>query len=136
MSRDHDEMLTVLHERAPYAEIVLEPLDKTIDSAAGAHGSARFVGLYDSSRNHSVCDSGKWVEAIGVSRPADETPRPPTAPRHDAEGRFQMSRHRPRCGSSRPRRPQRSKAGRTAVSTSELQTPVTEHFRHTPWRTP
>ncbi|MGN5379490.1 hypothetical protein ACQ4WX_26075 [Streptomyces lasalocidi] len=80
MSRDHDEMLTVLHERAPYAEIVLEPLDKTIDSAAGAHGSARFVGLYDSSRNHSVCDSGKWVEAIGVSLARRRDPSPANRP--------------------------------------------------------
>ncbi|MFF4569170.1 SGNH/GDSL hydrolase family protein [Streptomyces sp. NPDC001410] len=101
-SRDYDEMLTVLHERAPHAKIlavgyptvipkdtskcryndleqfgsitqgdldwlrqdVLEPLNNVIEKSAGTHDSARFVDLYDSSRNHSVCDTGKWVEGI------------------------------------------------------------------------
>ncbi|MFE2536020.1 SGNH/GDSL hydrolase family protein [Streptomyces sp. NPDC059371] len=43
---------------------VLEPLNKAIEKSAGAHGSATFVDLYDSTRNHSVCDAGKWVEGI------------------------------------------------------------------------
>ncbi|MER6105609.1 SGNH/GDSL hydrolase family protein [Streptomyces sp. NPDC001832] len=43
---------------------VLEPLNKAIEKSVGAHDSARFVDLYDSSRNHSVCDTGKWVEGI------------------------------------------------------------------------
>ncbi|ANP49440.1 lysophospholipase L1-like esterase [Streptomyces griseochromogenes] len=101
-SRDYDEMLTVLHERAPHAKIltvgyptvipedtskcryndleqfgpitqgdldwlrqdVLQPLNKVIEKSAGTHDSARFVDLYDSSRHHSVCDTGKWVEGI------------------------------------------------------------------------
>jgi lysophospholipase L1-like esterase len=102
VSQDYDEMLTVLHERAPHAKIlavgyptvvpsdtskcryndlqqfgsitrgdldwlrtdVLEPLNQTIEKAVGDHDAARFVDLYDSSRNHSVCDTGKWVEGI------------------------------------------------------------------------
>ncbi|MFJ9341994.1 SGNH/GDSL hydrolase family protein [Streptomyces sp. NPDC101733] len=102
VSDDYDEMLTVLHERAPHAKIlsvgyptviprdtstceygnleqfatitrgdlgwlrtdVLEALDKTIEKSAGALDAARFVNLYDSSRNHSVCDSRTWVEGI------------------------------------------------------------------------
>ncbi|MFI8261829.1 SGNH/GDSL hydrolase family protein [Streptomyces sp. NPDC085665] len=43
---------------------VLEPLNRTIEKSAGAHGSADFVDLYDSTRNHSVCDAGKWVEGV------------------------------------------------------------------------
>ncbi|MGW1463363.1 SGNH/GDSL hydrolase family protein [Streptomyces sp. NPDC002308] len=43
---------------------VLEPLNKVIEKSADSHGSATFVNLYDSSRNHSVCDSGKWVEGL------------------------------------------------------------------------
>ncbi|MFE5541226.1 SGNH/GDSL hydrolase family protein [Streptomyces sp. NPDC056492] len=43
---------------------VLEPLNKTIEKSAGAHGSADFVDLYDSTRHHSVCDAGKWVEGV------------------------------------------------------------------------
>ncbi|GGV89104.1 lipase [Streptomyces gelaticus] len=102
VGRDYDEMLTVLHERAPHAKIltvgyptvipkdtskcqynnleqfgsitqgdldwlrqdVMEPLNQIIEKSAGAHDAARFVDLYDSSRNHSVCDTGKWVEGI------------------------------------------------------------------------
>lgn len=102
VSSDYDEMLTVLHERAPHAKIlavgyptvipkdtskcryndleqfgsitqgdldwlrtdVLEPLNNTIEKSAGTLDAAAFVNLYDSSRNHSVCDSGKWVEGI------------------------------------------------------------------------
>ncbi|MEU5534684.1 SGNH/GDSL hydrolase family protein [Streptomyces sp. NPDC020362] len=102
VSRDYDQMLATLHERAPHAKIlavgyptvipkdtskcryndlhqflsitrgdldwlrqdVLEPLNKAIDKAAGAHRSTTFVNLYDSSQNHSVCDAGKWVEGI------------------------------------------------------------------------
>lgn len=43
---------------------VLEPLNRTIEKSAGTHTAASFVDLYDSSRNHSVCDSGKWVEGV------------------------------------------------------------------------
>ncbi|WP_107085366.1 SGNH/GDSL hydrolase family protein [Streptomyces maremycinicus] len=102
VSRDYDEMLTVLRERAPHAKVlavgyptvipedtakcryndleqfgpvtqgdlnwlrtdVLEPLNKVIEKSAGTHDSVGFVNLYDSSRNHSVCDAGKWVEGI------------------------------------------------------------------------
>lgn len=102
VSSDYDEMLTVLHERAPHAKIltvgyptvipqdttkcqygsleqfgsitqgdldwlrtdVLEPLNQTIEKSTGTLDAARFVDLYDSSQNHSVCDSGKWVEGI------------------------------------------------------------------------
>ncbi|MFG2881747.1 SGNH/GDSL hydrolase family protein [Streptomyces sp. NPDC048297] len=102
VSRDYDEMLTVLHERAPHAKIlsvgyptvvpqdtstcryndlaqfgpitqgdldwlrqdVLEPLNQAIEKSAGTHTDASYVNLYDSSRNHSVCDAGKWVEGV------------------------------------------------------------------------
>ncbi len=102
VSRDYDEMLTVLHERAPHAKIlavgyptvvpedtskcryndleqfgsitpgdldwlrkdVLEPLNQVIDKSAATHDAATFVDLYDSSRNHSVCDTGKWIEGL------------------------------------------------------------------------
>ncbi|MEU9990642.1 SGNH/GDSL hydrolase family protein [Streptomyces sp. NPDC048045] len=102
VSREYDQMLTTLHERAPHAKIlsvgyptvipkdtskcryndrhqflsitqgdldwfrqdVLEPLNKAIEKSAGKQSSAAFVDLYDSSRNHSVCDAGKWVEGI------------------------------------------------------------------------
>ncbi|MFI6288479.1 SGNH/GDSL hydrolase family protein [Streptomyces sp. NPDC051018] len=102
VSRDYDEMLTVLHERAPHAKIlavgyptvipedtskcqynnwehfgsitqgdldwlrkdVLEPFNKVVEKSVGAHDAARFVDLYDSSLNHSVCDTGKWVEGV------------------------------------------------------------------------
>ncbi|MEU1943559.1 SGNH/GDSL hydrolase family protein [Streptomyces sp. NPDC020125] len=101
-SRDYDEMLTALHERAPHAKIlavgyptvipkdtskcryndleqfasitpgdldwlrqdVMEPLNKVIEKSVATHDAARFVDLYDSSQNHSVCDTGKWVEGI------------------------------------------------------------------------
>ncbi|MGA4841265.1 SGNH/GDSL hydrolase family protein [Streptomyces sp. G45] len=43
---------------------VLEPLNQTIEKSTGTQDAASFVDLYDSSRNHSVCDSGKWVEGI------------------------------------------------------------------------
>ncbi|MEH0422691.1 SGNH/GDSL hydrolase family protein [Streptomyces sp. B21-083] len=107
VSGDYDEMLEVLHERAPHAKIlavgyptvipkdtskcryndleqfasitqgdldwlrtdVLEPLNQVIEKSAGALDAARFVNLYASSHNHSVCDSGKWVEGI-ISPPA------------------------------------------------------------------
>lgn len=43
---------------------VLEPLNAAIEKSADAHTSATFVNLYDSSQNHSVCDSAKWVEGV------------------------------------------------------------------------
>ncbi|MEV6395498.1 SGNH/GDSL hydrolase family protein [Streptomyces sp. NPDC051907] len=48
-------------------EDVLEPLNKAIEKSASAHEAASFVDLYDSSRNHSVCDAGKWVEGVLAS---------------------------------------------------------------------
>lgn len=45
---------------------VLEPLNATIEKTAGEHGDA-FVDLAPSSRNHSVCDAGPWVEGLFTS---------------------------------------------------------------------
>ncbi|MGW2958119.1 SGNH/GDSL hydrolase family protein [Streptomyces sp. NPDC001220] len=42
---------------------VLTPLNTAIEKSAGDH-DASFVNLSDSSRNHSVCDTGKWVEGV------------------------------------------------------------------------
>ncbi|MFF1499435.1 SGNH/GDSL hydrolase family protein [Streptomyces sp. NPDC058316] len=105
VGKEYDEMLAVLHERAPHAKVlavgyptvipkdtskcryndlqqfgpitqgdldwlrqdVLEPLNKVIEKSAGTQDAVGFVNLYDSSRNHSVCDSGKWVEGILTS---------------------------------------------------------------------
>ncbi|MEV6130939.1 SGNH/GDSL hydrolase family protein [Streptomyces violaceusniger] len=102
VSGDYDDMLNVLHERAPHAKIlavgyptvipedtskcryndleqfgsitqgdldwlrqdVLAPLNKAIEKSTSAHDAVRFVDLYDSSQNHSVCDNGKWVEGL------------------------------------------------------------------------
>ncbi|MER6026277.1 SGNH/GDSL hydrolase family protein [Streptomyces sp. NPDC001851] len=49
---------------------VLEPLNKTIEKSTGTQQAASFVDLYDSSRSHSVCDAGKWVE--GFLTPPDQ----------------------------------------------------------------
>lgn len=106
VSRDYDQMLVKLRERAPHAKLltvgyptvipgntskcgynnfeqfgtitqgdldwlredVLEPLNKVIEKSSGNH-DASFVDLYDSSRSHSVCDSGKWVEGIFTQIP-------------------------------------------------------------------
>ncbi|MFC9133356.1 SGNH/GDSL hydrolase family protein [Streptomyces sp. NPDC057099] len=46
---------------------VLEPLNSTIEKSTGAQDTATFVNLSDSSRNHSVCDSGKWIEGVLTS---------------------------------------------------------------------
>ncbi|MFJ2583584.1 SGNH/GDSL hydrolase family protein [Streptomyces sp. NPDC087538] len=43
---------------------VMEPLNKVIEKSAGTHSATDFVDLYNSSRNHSVCDAGKWVEGV------------------------------------------------------------------------
>ncbi|GHG10028.1 SGNH/GDSL hydrolase family protein [Streptomyces hydrogenans] len=43
---------------------VLEPLNKVIEKSTGTQDSATFVNLYDSSKAHSVCDDGKWVEGF------------------------------------------------------------------------
>ncbi|GAA2691097.1 SGNH/GDSL hydrolase family protein [Streptomyces aculeolatus] len=43
---------------------VLEPLNKAIEKSTGTQEAASFVDLYDSSRNHSACDDGKWVEGV------------------------------------------------------------------------
>ncbi|WP_327724199.1 SGNH/GDSL hydrolase family protein [Streptomyces europaeiscabiei] len=45
---------------------VLNPLNATIEKAAGEHEDT-FVGLSDSTRNHSVCDAGRWVEGLLTS---------------------------------------------------------------------
>ncbi|WP_405801057.1 SGNH/GDSL hydrolase family protein [Streptomyces sp. NBC_01506] len=49
---------------------VLEPLNKVIEKSSARH-DASFVNLYDSSRNHSVCDAGKWVEGIFTTFPTE-----------------------------------------------------------------
>ncbi|MFI6547179.1 SGNH/GDSL hydrolase family protein [Streptomyces prunicolor] len=49
---------------------VLNPLNATIEKTAGEHGDA-FVDLTPSSRNHSVCDAGKWVEGVFTTFPTD-----------------------------------------------------------------
>ncbi|MEV8396534.1 SGNH/GDSL hydrolase family protein [Streptomyces niveus] len=49
---------------------VLEPLNKVIEKSSGDH-EASFVDLHDSSRNHSVCDSGKWVEGVFTQFPSE-----------------------------------------------------------------
>ncbi|MFF3782500.1 SGNH/GDSL hydrolase family protein [Streptomyces sp. NPDC001933] len=107
VSRDYDQMLTVLHERAPKAKIlavgyptvvpedtskcryndweqfasitqgdldwlrqdVMKPLNKAIEKSADTHDATDFVDLYNSSRNHSVCDAGKWVDGAFTSFP-------------------------------------------------------------------
>ncbi|MFI1413859.1 SGNH/GDSL hydrolase family protein [Streptomyces sp. NPDC020707] len=43
---------------------VLEPLNRTIERSTGTQEAATFVDLYDSSRDHSVCDDAKWVEGF------------------------------------------------------------------------
>jgi hypothetical protein len=47
---------------------VLGPLNATIAKTAGEHGDT-FVDIADSSRNHSVCDAGKWVEGVFTTFP-------------------------------------------------------------------
>ncbi|MFI0943048.1 SGNH/GDSL hydrolase family protein [Streptomyces sp. NPDC021020] len=102
VSSQYDEMLTVLHERAPKAKIlavgyptvipqdtskcryndleqfgsitrgdldwlrqdVVEPLNRAIEKSTATQDATSFVNLYDSSANHSVCDTGKWVDGI------------------------------------------------------------------------
>lgn len=49
---------------------VLGPLNATIEKTAGERGDT-FVGLADSSRNHSVCDAGKWVEGVFTTFPTE-----------------------------------------------------------------
>lgn len=49
---------------------VLQPLNATIEKAAGEHGDA-FVDLAPSSQSHSVCDAGKWVEGVFTTFPTD-----------------------------------------------------------------
>ncbi|MGI5450980.1 SGNH/GDSL hydrolase family protein [Streptomyces sp. CA-243310] len=43
---------------------VLEPLNTAIEKSVATQDSATFVDLYDSSRNHSACDTDKWIEGI------------------------------------------------------------------------
>ncbi|MGW6461785.1 SGNH/GDSL hydrolase family protein, partial [Streptomyces sp. NPDC055078] len=104
VSKDYDDMLTTLHERAPQAKVVtvgypavipqdtakcnyndleqfgsvtpgdldwlrddvLEPLNTAIEKSAGERGDV-FVDLYNSSRDHSVCDADRWVDGIFTS---------------------------------------------------------------------
>lgn len=51
---------------------VLESLNTAIEKSTTTQDSASFVNIYDSSRNHSVCDTGKWVEGVldANNRPA------------------------------------------------------------------
>jgi hypothetical protein len=41
---------------------VLEPLNNVIEKSTGTQEAARFIDLYDSTRTHSVCDAGNWME--------------------------------------------------------------------------
>ncbi|MBT1094210.1 SGNH/GDSL hydrolase family protein [Streptomyces sp. Tu102] len=120
VSADYDEILAVLHERAPHAKIlavgyptvipkdtskcqynnleqfgsitqgdldwlrtdVLEPLNKVIEKSVSAQDAARFVDLYDSTLNHSVCDAGKWVEGIFTRVPDQQAFVHPNARGH------------------------------------------------------
>ncbi|WP_030762005.1 SGNH/GDSL hydrolase family protein [Streptomyces griseus] len=43
---------------------VLEPLNEAIEKSTGTQDSADFIDLYDSSKDHSVCDADKWVEGF------------------------------------------------------------------------
>lgn len=108
VSKDYDDMLATLHERAPHAKVVnvgyptvipqdtskcryndweqlasitpgdlawlrddvLNPLNAAIERRAGEHGDA-FVDLTPSTRNHSVCDAGNWVNGIFSTFPND-----------------------------------------------------------------
>lgn len=49
---------------------VLGPLNAVIERAAEQQGDA-FVDLSTSSRNHSVCDAGKWVEGVFSTFPSE-----------------------------------------------------------------
>lgn len=49
---------------------VLEALNKAIDDSTGTQDAARYVDIYTSSRDHSVCDDAKWVE--GFLTPPDQ----------------------------------------------------------------
>ncbi|MEV1069507.1 SGNH/GDSL hydrolase family protein [Streptomyces sp. NPDC050263] len=49
---------------------VLKPLNATIEKRAAEHGDA-FVDLTPSTRNHSVCDAGKWVEGVFTAFPTE-----------------------------------------------------------------
>ncbi|GAA3489089.1 SGNH/GDSL hydrolase family protein [Streptomyces cremeus] len=60
---------------------VMEPLNKAIEKSAGTQDSASFVDLYDSTLNHSVCDSDKWVEGI-ITPPAQPSVVHPNARGH------------------------------------------------------
>ncbi|MER5193188.1 SGNH/GDSL hydrolase family protein [Streptomyces sp. NPDC002755] len=49
---------------------VLGPLNATIEKRAGERGAA-FVDLAPSTRNHSVCDAGRWVEGVFSTFPSE-----------------------------------------------------------------
>ncbi|MFF3707848.1 SGNH/GDSL hydrolase family protein [Streptomyces phaeochromogenes] len=61
---------------------VLKPLNATIEKTAGEHEDA-FVDLTPSSRNHSVCDAGKWVEGVFATFPTDVAFVHPNAKGHN-----------------------------------------------------
>ncbi|QIQ07198.1 SGNH/GDSL hydrolase family protein [Streptomyces liangshanensis] len=67
---------------------VLEPLNKTIEKSAGTQDSATFVDLYDSSRDHSVCDTGKWVEGVFDSDDRPALVHPNARGHHNAADRI------------------------------------------------
>ncbi|MCX5010385.1 SGNH/GDSL hydrolase family protein [Streptomyces sp. NBC_00555] len=123
VSKDYDDMLATLHERAPHAKIinvgyptvipqdtskcryndleqfgsitqgdldwlrddVLGPLNATIEKAAGEYGDA-FVDLAPSTRNHSVCDAGRWVEGLFTRVPDEVAFVHPNAKGHKNAG--------------------------------------------------
>ncbi|MET7764934.1 SGNH/GDSL hydrolase family protein [Streptomyces sp. NPDC005393] len=60
---------------------VLEPLNAVIEQATHEHGDT-FVDLYHSSRRHSVCDAGKWVEGIFTTFPTEPAMVHPNAMGH------------------------------------------------------
>ncbi|MGW2288380.1 SGNH/GDSL hydrolase family protein [Streptomyces phaeochromogenes] len=61
---------------------VLKPLNATIEKTAGEHEDA-FVDLTPSSRNHSVCDAGRWVEGVFATFPTDVAFVHPNAKGHN-----------------------------------------------------
>ncbi|MFG2286172.1 hypothetical protein ACGFOU_08935 [Streptomyces sp. NPDC048595] len=59
-----------------------------IGKSAATHDAATSVDLYDSSRNHSVCDTGKWVEGLFT-----RVPDQPAFAHPDARGHRSAADH-------------------------------------------
>ncbi|MFE1285850.1 SGNH/GDSL hydrolase family protein [Streptomyces sp. NPDC058751] len=70
---------------------VLGPLDDIIEKSTRTQEAADFVDLYGSSRNHSVCDTDKWVE--GFVTPPDQLAlvHPNTLGHHNAADHVQAA---------------------------------------------